>query len=182
MALPPHEPIGEALLTAPEAIVSSGELAGLTLGELVQQAPHDWLGPRGFEATGGRHLFPLLCKLLDTRTNLSIQVHPNDAQAGAAGLGTGKSEAYHILAAEPGSVLFLGLRPDIAVADFADACRLADGSAAKFLRQICHLSPRRLGAPRCSRPPPRAAQGRGSGGARSVVAAATAGASPARSR
>jgi mannose-6-phosphate isomerase len=134
--LPPHEPIGEALLTAPEAIVRGGPLTGHTLGALCQRAPDDWIGPRGHAATGSRARFPLLCKLLDTRTNLSIQVHPNDAQAAAAGLGTGKTEAYHILAAEPGSVLYLGLRSDADVAEFAAACRGADGSGASFLRQI----------------------------------------------
>jgi mannose-6-phosphate isomerase len=136
IALPPDEPIGEALLTAPEAIVSGGPLAGHSLGALCQRAPAAWIGPRGHAATGGRAQFPLLCKLLDARTNLSIQIHPNDAQAAAAGLGVGKTEAYYILDAEPGSVLYLGLRPDADVAEFAAACRSANGSGAGFLRQI----------------------------------------------
>src|SRR5215208_8034678 len=44
IALPSDERIGEALLTAPEATVASGDLAGATLGELAQQAPESWIG------------------------------------------------------------------------------------------------------------------------------------------
>ncbi len=136
IALPEDERIGEALLTAPESTVSRGELAGVPLWELVRRAPEAWIGERGREATGGRELFPLLIKLLDTQSNLSVQVHPDDRAAAAAGLGTGKTEAYHILAAEPGSVLYLGLLSETSREAFSTACLRADGGAAKFLRQV----------------------------------------------
>lgn len=136
IALPPEERIGEALLTAPEATVASGEAAGTPLGELVRLAPEAWIGARGLEATGGRELFPLLIKLIDAQTDLSIQVHPDDQAAAAAKLGTGKTEAYHILAAEPGSVLYLGLVSEARREDFATACLRADGAAAQMLRQL----------------------------------------------
>jgi mannose-6-phosphate isomerase len=74
--------------------------------------------------------------LIDGQADLSIQVHPDDRAATNAGLGTGKTEAYHILTADPGSVIYLGLDPDLTPDRFADACRLADGSAARCLRQI----------------------------------------------
>ncbi len=131
-----REPIGEALLTAPESTVISGEHAGATLAELARGAPEDWIGPRGLQATGGRDVFPLLVKLIDANADLSIQVHPDDRAAAAASLGTGKTEAWHILDAEPGSVLFLGLRPDADPHTFRAACLDCDGSAATCLRQI----------------------------------------------
>jgi mannose-6-phosphate isomerase len=140
VALPAEERIGEALLTAPESTVASGELAGTPLGELVQHAPEAWIGARGLEATGGRELFPLLIKLIDAQANLSIQVHPDDRAAAAAGLGTGKTEAYHILAADPGSVLYLGLVAEASREAFSTACLRADGAAARFLRQV-EISP-----------------------------------------
>ena len=136
IALPPAEPIGEALLTAPEATVASGELAGMALSELARSNPAAWIGEQGLQATGGRIIFPLLIKLIDGQADLSIQVHPDDRAAAAAGLGTGKTEAYHLLSAEPGSVLYLGLRPDLTAEEFASACQRADGSAAGCLRQI----------------------------------------------
>jgi mannose-6-phosphate isomerase len=136
IALPEDERIGEALLTAPESTVSWGELAGTPLWELVRSAPEIWIGERGREATGGRELFPLLIKLLDTQANLSVQVHPDDRSAAAAGLGTGKTEAYHILAAEPGSTLYLGLSSEASQEAFTTACLQANGAVARFLRQI----------------------------------------------
>jgi mannose-6-phosphate isomerase len=136
IALPPGERIGEALLTAPEATVTSGPLAGATLADLARQAPSRWVGRQGLAATGGRAIFPLLIKLIDGQANLSIQVHPDDRAAAAAGLGTGKTEAYYVLAAEPGSVIYLGLEAGASADEFAAACRRADGSAAGFLRQI----------------------------------------------
>jgi mannose-6-phosphate isomerase len=136
IALPPGETIGEALLTAPEATVATGALAGMALGELAAKAPESWVGARGLAATGGRAIFPLLIKLIDGRADLSIQVHPDDRAAAAAHLGTGKTEAYHLLDAAPGSVLYLGLDPKQRQEEFAAACRRADGSAARWLRQI----------------------------------------------
>ena len=98
--------------------------------------PAAWIGARGLAATGGRAIFPLLIKLIDGQADLSIQVHPDDRAAAAAGLGTGKTEAYHILAAEPGSVIYLGLEPKVTLEEFASSCLRANGSAAGCLRQI----------------------------------------------
>ena len=136
VALPAGEQIGEALLTAPDSIVASGASQGITLGELTRRDPAAWVGAAGLAVTGGRPIFPLLVKLIDSQSDLSIQVHPDDRAAAAANLGTGKTEAYHVLAADPGSVIFLGLRLDANVDDFATACRRADGSAAHFLRRV----------------------------------------------
>ena len=136
VALPDGATIGEALLTAPEAVVANGPLAGASLGELARLDPEHWVGSRGLAATSGRALFPLLVKLIDANADLSIQVHPDDAAAAAADLGTGKTEAWHILDAQPGSGLYLGLAPDANEDDFRDSCLRADGSAARYLRWI----------------------------------------------
>ena len=134
--LPPSETIGEALLTAPEATVATGALSGTPLSTLASTDPAAWIGARGLEATGGRPIFPLLVKLIDGQADLSIQIHPNDRAAAAAGLGTGKTEAYHVLAAAPGSVIYLGLDPGVMLEEFAASCLRANGSAAGCLRQV----------------------------------------------
>ncbi len=134
--LPPGETIGEALLTDPEATVASGSLPGTPLGELARRDAAAWIGARGLVATGGQPIFPLLVKLIDGQADLSIQVHPDDRAAAAAGLGTGKTEAYHILAAEPGSVIYLGIQPELRLEDFASSCLRANGSAAGCLRRV----------------------------------------------
>lgn len=50
----------------------------------------------------------LLVKYLFTAERLSVQVHPDDASAQAAGHARGKDEAWIILAAEPESTIALG--------------------------------------------------------------------------
>ena len=90
----------------------------------------------GWRQQEGEPIFPLLVKLIDGQADLSIQVHPDDRAAAAAGLGTGKTEAYHILAAEPGSIIYLGLDPEVTPEEFAASCLRANGSAAGCLRQV----------------------------------------------
>jgi mannose-6-phosphate isomerase len=57
---------------------------------------------------GGDIQLPLLVKWLFTSEKLSIQVHPNDAQAKARGQVSGKEECWYIVSAEPGAVLGMG--------------------------------------------------------------------------
>jgi len=49
---------------------------------------------------------PLLVKLIFTSERLSVQVHPDDGEDGPRG----KTEMWHILAAEPGASIALGFR------------------------------------------------------------------------
>lgn len=53
---------------------------------------------------------PLLVKYIFTNENLSIQVHPTDAEAQAVGLPGGKSECWYVLDAEPGATLGIGTK------------------------------------------------------------------------
>lgn len=53
---------------------------------------------------------PLLVKWLFTADRLSVQVHPDDAQAAARGLPSGKEECWVVVAAEPGARLGIGTR------------------------------------------------------------------------
>lgn len=60
--------------------------------------------------TPGNAAPDLLIKYLFTSEKLSVQVHPNDAQAQAKGLPRGKDECWVILDAEPDSTIALGTR------------------------------------------------------------------------
>lgn len=64
---------------------------------------------------------PLLVKVIDARENLSVQLHPSDAAARELGLPSGKTEAWHVLAAEPGAHFFLGLAPGVEPLEFLAA-------------------------------------------------------------
>jgi mannose-6-phosphate isomerase len=57
----------------------------------------------------------LLVKYLFTSERLSIQVHPDDVAARAAGHPCGKDEAWMILAAEPGATIALGPRERVSL-------------------------------------------------------------------
>ena len=75
--------------------------------------------PTGFADNAGRRIgeiwfdrpgdpLPLLVKWLFTSERLSIQVHPDDAEAAARGQPSGKEECWVIVAAEPGARLGIG--------------------------------------------------------------------------
>lgn len=68
----------------------------------------------------------LLVKYLFTSERLSIQVHPDDEAARAAGYPRGKDEAWLVLAAEPGATVAIGTHAPLS----PDALRAAalDGS------------------------------------------------------
>ena len=56
--------------------------------------------------------FPLLIKLIDAKENLSVQVHPSDDYALKYEQSFGKSEMWHIISADEGSGLYVGLNKD----------------------------------------------------------------------
>lgn len=62
------------------------------------------------ETRGAKADPELLVKYLFTSERLSIQVHPDDAAAQAAGYPRGKDEAWLVLDADPGSTIALGTR------------------------------------------------------------------------
>jgi mannose-6-phosphate isomerase len=55
---------------------------------------------------------PLLVKFLFTSANLSVQVHPDDATARVEN-SLGKTEMWHVLAAEPGAKIAAGFREPV---------------------------------------------------------------------
>ena len=132
--LPGAQPIGEAweIVDREEAqsLVADGPLKGKTLHEL-------WTDHRT-EIFGGRHAkagprFPLLCKLLDARDRLSVQVHPPAAIAPQLG-GEPKTEMWYFLSCDPGSRIYAGLAPGTTRESFAAA--LADGTVESKLHTL----------------------------------------------
>lgn len=64
---------------------------------------------------------PILVKWLFTSEKLSIQVHPNDAQAQALGLPSGKEECWVIVSAQPDSRLGIGTLHPLTADELRDA-------------------------------------------------------------
>ncbi len=103
-----------------------GDVAGQRIGEI-------WYEGDGADA------LPILVKWLFTSEKLSIQVHPDNAQAQARGMPSGKEECWYIVDAEPGAVLGMGtLRP-------LDADALRAASLSGEIEQLMDWKPVKAG-------------------------------------
>jgi mannose-6-phosphate isomerase len=88
--------------------VKNGPYAGRTLHDLVQEFSEGMVG----EGWSGPH-FPILLKFLDASHMLPVHLHPDDETAREKhGEPHGKTEAWHILWAEPGATILAGIKDD----------------------------------------------------------------------
>ncbi len=134
---PTGKPVGEAWLVSDhaqqESVVKDGPHAGLTLRQLIEKDAPAILGTRARLTVHGR--FPLLLKLLDAGEELSIQVHPDDADAVRLGEpDVGKTEMWYLLEGRPESVIYCGLPQEVDAARFESARRV--GRLADLLTRI----------------------------------------------
>jgi mannose-6-phosphate isomerase len=109
--------------------VTNGALAGQTLADLATRLGRALVGGRAPRPDR----FPLLCKLIDARENLSVQVHPADDTASRVG-GDPKTEAWYVVERAPGAVLYAGLPRGTTAASFRHA--LSQGTAARELLRL----------------------------------------------
>lgn len=106
-----------------QSVVIDGPAAGKTLAELLQSHGPELLGRHAPQSR-----FPLLFKFLDCREKLSVQVHPNDVQgAMLTPPDLGKTEAWVVLAVEPGAVIYAGLKRGFDRAAFERELRRGTG-------------------------------------------------------
>ena len=89
-----------------QSIVKNGDLTGKTLKQLINMNPDGLLGEKVHKRFGKQ--FPLLIKFIDAAKDLSIQVHPSDENSPT---GTGKTEMWYIMQADPGAKLTVGFVP-----------------------------------------------------------------------
>jgi mannose-6-phosphate isomerase len=82
-----------------------------------------------------RAALPLLVKFLFTTEKLSVQVHPDDEFAARHESSLGKTEMWHILRAEPGASIALGLREPVS------AERLREVSLSGEIESLLHWRP-----------------------------------------
>jgi mannose-6-phosphate isomerase len=120
--------VGEAWLTGPESVIETGPMTGQTLATVVAEASEWVLGE------GGGDEFPLLVKLLFPNDKLSVQVHPDDAEAQKIGQPRGKTECWYVLEAAPDAAVALGLRAG-ATADKVRAS-IADGTLEDWMEWV----------------------------------------------
>ncbi len=78
--------------------------------------------------------FRILIKYIDAKTNLSVQVHPNDEYARRVEGDNGKMETWYIVDADDGAGIYCGFNQDVDKKAFAQA--LEDGSVEKYLNFV----------------------------------------------
>jgi mannose-6-phosphate isomerase len=127
--IPAGKPIGESweISDRPgeESVIANGPLAGKNLRWLMESHATEVLGGAK-PAAAGR--FPLLCKILDARDKLSLQVHPPASKA-AELKGEPKTEMWFITEAVPDATLYVGLKRGVTRAEFErkiSGARVAD--------------------------------------------------------
>jgi mannose-6-phosphate isomerase len=113
-----------------QSVVANGPLAGMSLHVLVTSRGPELLGRHAPQPR-----FPLLFKFLDCQRDLSVQVHPNDAAAARlTPPDLGKTEAWVVLDAQPGSRIYAGLKQGCSEASLRLA--LTDGTVEDCLHSF----------------------------------------------
>jgi mannose-6-phosphate isomerase len=132
--LPTGAPIGESWEISDRpgdaGIIANGPLAGKTLRWLMENHARELLGDA---KPAGKNHFPLLCKILDAREKLSLQVHPPATKA-AELKGEPKTEMWFIADAMPDASLYVGLKRGVTRAEFEK--KISDGSVAGCFHRI----------------------------------------------
>jgi len=100
------EPVGECwgISACPqgESVVANGRFKGRTISDL-------WKNEPGLFANAPYEAFPIMVKIIDAKTDLSIQIHPDDRYAREQeGVPYGKTECWYVLDCEKDSTIVIG--------------------------------------------------------------------------
>ncbi len=114
---------------AARSVIRNGPLSKRTLGDVIRDFGPMVTGTMQLSPDGS---FPLLIKYLDARENLSVQVHPSEAYAAEHPDVHLKSEAWYVVATEPGAKIYRGLVAGVDRELFQVAAQ--DGSLEALLR------------------------------------------------
>jgi len=114
------------------SVVSEGYFKDQTFQEILTSFQEKLTGKKIWEKYGTD--FPLLIKYIDANDDLSIQVHPGDEMAKAEHNSFGKNELWHIIQANPGSVIYAGFKPGTNKSTYLKA--VDEGNLNSLLRKI----------------------------------------------
>ncbi len=89
---------------------------GLTLTELIDKYKGLLIGNKVYKRFGNK--FPLLVKFIDSRQDLSVQVHPDDKLAQERHGCAGKTEMWYIIKSDVGAKIYAGLKKQITPDDY----------------------------------------------------------------
>ncbi len=111
------------------SVISNGAMKGKTVRDAIGEWGAGMMGDVQLSGEGG---FPLLVKYLDAREHLSVQVHPSAAYAAEHAEAHLKTESWFVLDAEPGSVIYKGLKDGVTREDLKKA--ITDGTVPEVMR------------------------------------------------
>jgi mannose-6-phosphate isomerase len=127
---------------AARSVIDNGLLTGRTLHEAMGAWGDRLMGNLPRSTADG---FPLLVKYLDAGEHLSVQVHPSPEYVASHPEAALKIESWYILDAEPGAVIYKGLKPGTDRETLAAAVR--EGMIVDLLQEVpvragdCHDLP-----------------------------------------
>lgn len=98
------------------SIVENGDLKGFSLIDLISKYKGEFLGESIYKRFGEE--FPLLIKYIDAKTELSVQLHPNDELAKKRHNSFGKTEMWHIMQADENAEINIGFKKSISKEEY----------------------------------------------------------------
>lgn len=101
--------------------VAQGELAGISLQQLMDEYAVELLGQNVFEHFGTE--FPILIKFIDAQQDLSIQLHPNDDLAKKRHNSFGKTEMWYVMDADQDANLIVGFNRDVTKEEYTNSLK-----------------------------------------------------------
>lgn len=120
-----------------ESVIANGFLEESTINEALEVYMGELIGEKNFEHFGTT--FPLLLKIIDANSDLSIQVHPDDALAQERGMENGKTEMWYIMEADEGAHLVDGFSTAVTPEEYQQYLELGK------LEKILHIEQAQAG-------------------------------------
>ena len=117
------------------SIIASGDNEGMSLTDYIKQHP-EVMGDNVLNNPDLNHEeLPILIKLIDAKSNLSVQVHPNDEYAKEHENGSlGKTEVWYVLDATTDASLVYGFSNNVTEDMVRESA--ANGTLEKYLQKV----------------------------------------------
>lgn len=106
------------------SIIKNGFLAGNNIEELIEVYMGDLVGDTVYEKFGIE--FPLLIKLIESESDLSLQVHPNNELALKRHNAYGKTEMWYIMEAKNNARIYTGFKKKTSREEYLNAVKNKD--------------------------------------------------------
>lgn len=112
------------------SFIAEGEQEGMPLEDYIAGHRETILGEQGSRYAS----FPILCKFIDAKQKLSIQVHPDDTYAKAAGMDNGKTELWYIVECDEDAYIYFGVNRDMTKEEFKR--RIEENTVLEVLNKV----------------------------------------------